>query len=156
MLEISIPGFHTLNLMHLVLDYNGTLAYDGHLLSDVKACLDILSRNLKIHILTADTFGKAKAELRGVNCRISILSVEDQDIGKLNYVDQLGAGRTVCIGNGRNDRLMLKKAALGIAVVQGEGAASEAVMGADILIPNVVSALELLNNPLRLIATLRS
>ena len=78
MLEILIPGFHTLNLMDLVLDYNGTLAYDGHLLTDVKACLDILSRNLKIHILTADTFGKAKAELRGVNCRISILPVEDR------------------------------------------------------------------------------
>ena len=156
MLEVPIPGFNTLNLMHLVLDYNGTLAYDGQLLSGVKSCLDILSRRLQIHILTADTFGKAKAELKGVDCKLSILPVENQDIGKLNYVNQLGAGRTVCIGNGRNDRLMLKKAALGIAVVQGEGAASEAIMGADIIAPNIIAALELLNNPLRLTATLRS
>jgi len=156
MLEVLIPGFNTLNLMHLVLDYNGTLAYDGQLLGDVKACLDILSRSLQIYILTADTFGKAKAELRGVDCKLSILPVENQDIGKLNYVNQLGAGKTVCIGNGRNDRLMLKKAALGIAVVQGEGAASEAIMGADIIAPNIITALELLNNPLRLTATLRS
>ncbi len=156
MLEVPIPGFNTLNLMHLVLDYNGTLAYDGQLLSGVKACLDVLSRSLQIHILTADTFGKAKAELKGVDCKLSILPVENQDIGKLNYVNQLGAGRTVCIGNGRNDRLMLKKAVLGIAVVQGEGAAGEAIMGADIIAPNIITALELLNNPLRLTATLRS
>lgn len=156
MLEVPIPGFNTLNLMHLVLDYNGTLAYDGQLLSGVKAYLGVLSRRLQIHILTADTFGNAKAELKGVDCKLSILPVENQDIGKLNYVNQLGAGRTVCIGNGRNDRLMLKKAVLGIAVVQGEGAAGEAIMGADIIAPNIITALELLNNPLRLTATLRS
>lgn len=156
MLRIVIPGFNTLNLMHLILDYNGTLAYDGQLIRDVKASLESLSRNLQIHILTADTFGKARVELKGVDCKLSILPIENQDIGKLNYVSQLGAGRSVCIGNGRNDRLMLKKAALGIAVVQGEGAATEAVMGADIIAPNIISALELLNNPLRLTATLRS
>jgi len=156
MVEVPIPGFNTLNLMHLVLDYNGTLAYDGKLLTDVKACLEVLSRSLQIHILTADTFGKAKKELNGMDCKLSILPLENQDIGKLSYVNQLGAGRSVCIGNGRNDRLMLKKAALGIAVVQGEGAASEAIMGADIIAPNIITALELLSNPLRLTATLRS
>lgn len=156
MLEVTIPGFYTLNLRHLVLDFNGTLAYDGQLLGGVKACLDALSRHLQVHILTADTFGKAKAELSGVACKLSILPVENQDIGKLNYVNQLGAGATVCIGNGRNDRLMLRKAALGIAVVQSEGAASGAIMAADIIAPNITAALELLNNPLRLTATLRS
>ena len=156
MLQIVIPGFSTLKLHHLVLDYNGTLAYDGKLLDDVKACLGILSQSLQIHILTADTFGRAKAQLRGVDSKLSILPQENQDIGKLNYVDRLDATRVVCIGNGRNDRLMLKKAALGIAVVQGEGAASEAVMGADIIAPDIISALELLNHPLRLTATLRS
>ena len=156
MIEVTIPGFHKLNLVHLVLDYNGTLACDGRLLNNVKACLNILSQSLQIHIVTADTFGKAKEELDGVACKLSILPIENQDIGKLNYINKLGAGITACIGNGRNDRLMLKKAALGIAVVQGEGAASEAIMGADIIAPNITAALEILNNPLRLTATLRS
>ncbi len=35
MLEIDIPGKSTLKLSHLVLDYNGTVACDGHLLPGV-------------------------------------------------------------------------------------------------------------------------
>jgi soluble P-type ATPase len=51
---------------------------------------------------------------------------------------------------------MLKEAALGIAVVQEEGAFAETLMSADVVCTNIVSALGLLTNPLRLIATLRS
>ncbi len=35
MIEINIPGFHHLQLIHLVLDYKGTLAIDGHLIPHV-------------------------------------------------------------------------------------------------------------------------
>jgi soluble P-type ATPase len=69
---------------------------------------------------------------------------------------RLGAGRTACIGNGRNDRLMLKTAALGIAVLQGEGAASVALAAADLIAPTITEALDLLAKPLRLVASLRS
>ena len=31
MIEISIPGYKHLQLKHLVLDYNGTIALDGRL-----------------------------------------------------------------------------------------------------------------------------
>jgi soluble P-type ATPase len=65
MLEIVIPGDRTLGLQHLVLDYNGTLACDGELLAGVKPRLDDLSRHLDIHVLTADTFGKARTALAG-------------------------------------------------------------------------------------------
>lgn len=84
------------------------------------------------------------------------MPVEAQDIGKMNYVDRLGAARTVCIGNGRNDAMMLKKAALGIAVVQDEGAAAAAVLSADVVAPDILSAIDLVVRPLRLTATLRS
>jgi soluble P-type ATPase len=67
----------------------------------------------------------------------------------------LGADHVVCVGNGRNDRLMLKEAALGIAVILQEGAAAETVAAADVVCTHIVSALELLHNPLRLTATLR-
>ena len=87
---------------------------------------------------------------------MSILPARGQDRAKRVYVARLGPGRTVCIGNGRNDRLMLRSAALGIAVLQAEGAAGVTLAGADIVVPAVTDALDLLGRPLRLIASLRS
>jgi soluble P-type ATPase len=106
--------------------------------------------------LTADTFGKVRSQVKGIPCELSILPLENQDTGKLDYVKALGAENTVCIGNGRNDRLMLKEAGLGIAVILEEGVATETLVAADIVCTNILSALELLTNPLRLTATLRS
>jgi len=87
---------------------------------------------------------------------LSILEKDNQDVGKLDYVKGLGCDNTVCIGNGRNDRLMLKEAVLGIAVVLKEGVAAETLVSADVVCTSIVSALELLMHPLRLTATLRS
>ncbi len=156
MIEIKIPGYTTLQLKHLVLDHNGTLALDGILLSGVKERLKALSVDLEIHVLTADTFRQARSQLEGVPCKLSILPIDNQDIGKLEYVKKLSVEHTVCIGNGRNDRLMLKEAALGITVILEEGAAVETLSSADVVCKDILSALELLSSPLRLTATLRS
>jgi soluble P-type ATPase len=156
MIEINIPGHRTLRLKHMVLDYNGTIACDGDLIAGVKENLVALTDKLQIHILTADTFGKARRGLQGIKCELSILAPEAQDIGKLEYVKRLGAENMVCVGNGRNDQLMLKEAALGIAVILEEGAAAETLSAADIVCTNIVSALKLFQNPLRLVATLRT
>ena len=156
MIEIAIPGYRKLQLRHVVFDYNGTLAVDGELLPGVEEALKGLAKELQIHILTADTFGKVKSRVEGIPCELSILPVENQDTGKLDYVKSLGAEHTVCMGNGRNDRLMLKEASLGIAVILEEGAATETLAAADIVCTGILPALELLNNPLRLTATLRS
>lgn len=155
MIEINIPGGRELRLKHMVLDYNGTIACDGDLIAGVKENLNALADRLQIHILTADTFGKARSGLAGIKCELSILAPDAQDIGKLEYVKKLGVENTVCVGNGRNDQLMLKEAALGIAVILEEGAAVDTLSAADIVCTHIVSALELLKNPLRLIATLR-
>lgn len=156
MIEINIPGFGSLELDHLVLDYNGTMALDGQLIEGVSERLIALARKITIHVLTADTFGRVEENVSDIPCKVHILPVETQDIGKMNYVDRLGAARTVCIGNGRNDAMMLKKAALGIAVVQDEGAAAAAVLSADVVAPDILSAIDLVVRPLRLTATLRS
>jgi P-type E1-E2 ATPase len=156
MLEIDIPGYRTLRLAHLVLDYNGTLAHDGELLDGVRERLDALSGMLQIHILTGDTFGKARAALSGISCELLVLPMERQDQLKREYIRRLGPETTVCIGNGRNDRLMLQEAGLGVAVVQAEGAAVQTVFAAAVLAPNILAALDLLTHPLRLMATLRS
>jgi len=156
MLKISIPGFRELHLEHLVLDYNGTLACDGEIIPGVPEALKALAEHLQIHVVTADTFGKARANLEGLPCKLVVLPRDNQDRGKLAYVKRLDAARTVCVGNGRNDRLMLKEAALGIAVVLQEGAASETLHAADVCCTDIAAAFELLTNPLRLTATLRS
>ena len=153
---ISIPGYGVLDLQYLVMDYNGTLAVDGTLIKGVKEILIGLSDHLQLHVLTADTFGKAKDGLEGIECTLSILSKEDQQAGKLAYVQSLGAVHTVSIGNGRNDQRMLKASALGIAVILEEGASAETLQTADIVCTSIGSALNLLTNPLRLTATLRS
>jgi soluble P-type ATPase len=50
---------------------------------------------------------------------------------------------------------MLKAAALGICVMSKEGVAVEALVSADILVPDIFAALDLLDKPLRIIASLR-
>jgi len=155
MLEIAIPGADTLRLEHLVADFNGTLAVDGELLPGVAQGLGRLAERLAIHVVTADTFGKAREALAGISCDLVILPPDRQDAAKLRYVDALGASRCVCLGNGRNDRLMLKAARLSIAVIQGEGAAAETLLAAAVAVPDIHVALGLLLDPTRLVATLR-
>lgn len=156
MLEIEVPGFRPLCLEHVVLDYNGTLAQDGTLLEGVESALRALADSLCIHILTGDTFGSARASLAHTSWEPILLPAGDQAAAKLRYVETLGAERCAAIGNGRNDRLMLKAAALGIVVMQGEGAAVETLLAADLVVPDIGAALELLLHSRRLVATLRS
>ena len=156
MIEIEIPGFRMLQLTHLVLDYNGIMAVSGDLIEGVKPRLISLADSLSIHVITADTFGKATNALDGVDCQLVILPPENQTVAKADYVRQLGVQATVTIGNGRNDRLMLEQTVLGIAVLGEEGAASATIMAADVVVRDMFSALELLRNPRRLVATLRS
>jgi soluble P-type ATPase len=156
MIEIAIPGYRKLKFDHLVMDYNGTLAVDGMIIDGVKERLAVLTENLQLHVVTADTFGKVRSVLKDVACELAILPADNQDVGKLSYVKDLGLASTVCIGNGRNDRMMLKEAALGIAVILNEGTCIETLLSADVVCTSIVSALELLIYPLRLTATLRS
>jgi P-type E1-E2 ATPase len=155
MYGVDIPGFGNLRLEHLLLDFNGTLAVDGRLLGGVSPLLIELSAMLHIHVLTADTFGSAANELAGLPVHLSVMPDIKQAEAKLEVVQRLQASQVVAIGNGRNDRLMLQSAALGIAVTQAEGAAGETLAIADIVAPGIVDALELLRQPRRLIATLR-
>jgi len=156
MLEISIPGYKKLTIKNLILDYNGTLACDGRLVSGVNQRLNILAEKLTIYVLTADTFGSVASEVKELPLELSILPKDNQDINKLEYIEGLGKQCCAAIGNGRNDMLMLKGAALGIAVYQGEGTAAQAMLSADVVCTSIQDALDLLINPMRLVATLRS
>jgi len=156
MLNLDIPGYPPLSLRHLVLDYHGTLAVDGRLVPGTGQLLTRLSADLDIHVVTADTFGKVRAGMADIPRTVSVLPAGNQDQAKLDYINRLGSAQTVCMGNGRNDRLMLKAAGLGVAVILVEGAAAETLLAADVVCPTIGDALELLLQPLRLTATLRS
>lgn len=156
MIEIQIEGWGKASLAHLVLDFNGTLARDGRLIAGTRSRLRRLARRLRIHVLTADTFGRAALELRGCPCRLEILASRNQDGAKARYVRRLGAERVVAVGNGRNDRRMLQAAALGFAVLGAEGAAAESRHAADAVFTGVRDAPDALLRPLRLAATLRT
>lgn len=155
MLSISIPGGGELRLADLVADFNGTLACDGRLLPGIREALGALAADLRIHVLTADTHGTAAEELRGLPVSVEVIAPSDQAAAKRAFVERLGASGVVAVGNGRNDRHMLAAATLGIAVVQAEGAAPDALANADVVVPTAIHALDLLRNPRRLIATLR-
>lgn len=155
-MELDIPGYGNLRLSFLVLDYNGTLAYNGRLIPGAEDRLAELSKSFDVHILTADTFGNARQEVSGLHRNIAVIGKEHQARAKVDYVRRLGERETVALGNGRNDAMMLQEAALGIAVIQEEGCAVEALLAADIVTTSVVDALDLLLHPLRLTATLRS
>ncbi|NIT58836.1 MAG: ATPase P [Aliifodinibius sp.] len=156
MIHITIPGFNSFDLEHLVLDFNGTMAIDGNLIDGVTERLFKLAKQLSIHVLTADTFGKVQMQIGGLPLNLHILKQRDQAEAKRDYIRELNPEATVSIGNGRNDRLMLEESALGIAVMQKEGTAYETLSAADVVVPDILSGLELLQNPLRLKATLRS
>jgi len=155
MIEISIPGDQTYTLHHLILDYNGTLAEDGVLIEGVPERLLNLSERLQVHVITADTFGAAQRELQGVPCEMVILPGDHQAQAKQAYLQNLGSAHCAAIGNGRNDRLMLESAALSVAVIQAEGAALQTCLAADVVVTDILAALDLFLFPKGLIATLR-
>lgn len=157
-MQVNIPSRPILEIKHVVLDYNGTLAIDGKLLPGVAAQINRLSRQAEVqfHILTADTFGSVVSALQGVNCEIHIIANEQQDVSKLQYIEHLGKEQVMAVGNGVNDRLMLQQAGLGIAIFQEEGLAIPSLIAADIVCKSILDAFAYLSVPQRLVATLRN
>jgi soluble P-type ATPase len=155
MIDVAIPGFGRIELSDLVCDYNGTLAADGVLLSGIRERVSRLSGRMRVHVVTGDTFGTARSQLADLGCALVILPESDQAEAKRVFVDGLGPQRVVAVGNGRNDRLMLASAALGIGVCGDEGIAGEALRSCTIVVRHIHDALDLLLSEKRLMATLR-
>ena len=155
MIEIEIPGRYSFVLEHLLLDVNGTIAFDGVIIDGVKDRLTELSQQLNIYIVTANTRDNADYLQKELSIEPHIISPGQEPTQKLSLVNLLGKGKCVAIGNGANDVLMLKQSAIGICVVGKEGASAETVQHCDIVVYDINDALDLLLNPKRLMATLR-
>ena len=155
-LTLEIPGDRDLNLNGVVFDMNGTLTRDGLLVPGVATALEELASTLKLYVMTADTFGTAKTTFATLPVElVGIPAGQPGAEAKRDFIRRLGAESHAAVGNGHNDRLLLKEAALSICVIGPEGAHREALMACDLVVTDPVAALELLLNPRRLIAGLR-
>jgi len=155
MIGIDIPGWGNIEIENIVLDLNGTIATDGKIPSEVKEKINSLSKKTKIYILTADTQGTASVEISDMEVELVKVSEKDSAEVKLRVLESLDPTSTVAIGNGNNDHLILKEAALGIAVLGDEGISASTMKNADIVVKNISDALDLFLKPKRLMATLR-
>lgn len=155
MIDLTIPGREGLQLEHLVCDVNGTLALDGILLDGVIRQLNRLQDRLRLHLVTADTYGKQAVIDQRLNVQAVRLQPGEENNQKAKFIRSLGAERVVAIGQGANDAEMLKAAGLGIGIMSSEGLAVESLMAADLVVPDIHAALELLERPLRIVASLR-
>ncbi len=155
MVTASIPGWGELALTHLLVDFNGTAAFDGQTKGSVMELLAALSDRVEVFIVTSDTYETVDREAAAG--RFTAVKVQKASNGaeKAALVKDLGPETVVAIGNGANDAMMLREAALGIAVIGEEGCAASVLKEADIVTVSIVHALELLLRPERLVATLR-
>ena len=153
--RIDIPGWGNIDIENIVIDLNGTIATDGRIAPEVKQKINSLSELAKVYILTADTQGTANEEILGMNAELIKIPEEDSKQGKFDFLKTLNLEMTVVVGNGSNDQLILKEAALGIAVLGDEGVSVSAIKSADVVVKNIQNALDLVLKPKRLIATLR-
>ena len=154
-MRIEIPGYKTLELKYLVLDYNGTIAIDGVIPEFTKARIEKLAEQFQIYVLTADTHGTAKKMCEGLPVKIMTFPSDNAMYEKQRIVRELGKEYCAAIGNGRNDILMCQEAEFSIAVLGEEGACSKLLAETDVCVTSIRNALDLLLVPKRCIATLR-
>lgn len=154
-LLISIPGYADLTLTSALFDLNGTLALDGLIADSTRERLISLSESLALYVMSADTHGTLEQVCAGLPLAIHRVQTDLGAPAKRAFLETLDPQRTVTVGNGRNDVLMLQAAALGIVVLGAEGAAKDALLAADVVFSSINHALDALLHPKRLVATLR-
>jgi P-type E1-E2 ATPase len=137
----------------VVIDFNGTLAFEGRIAVEVSERLRLVSTKLKVIVATADTFGTAMTALKPAGIEVRVIETGED---KAKLVTTLGASRTIVIGNGRNDVAMFGMAGLSIAVLGPEGLSGQLAARAALIVRSVEEGLDLLLHPVRLKASLRA
>ncbi|HOV90939.1 MAG TPA: HAD family hydrolase [Syntrophorhabdaceae bacterium] len=156
MISVSIPGWGDLNIEYLVVDYNGTCAFDGKIKEQARDLMEKISRYIKVFIITSDTYGNIDNEVNTIGFSIIKVNKEESGAEKARIVRELGPEKVAAVGNGANDAMMLKEAALGIGIIGEEGCANSVLKEADLITKDINDALNILLHPERLVATLRS
>lgn len=155
MIDLTIPGMGNVQILHLVMDVNGTLAVDGVLMEGMPRAIASLANLLQIHLITADTHGRQDQIDHILGLKAVRLQPGDEARQKGEYIRTLGGQFCAAIGQGANDVQMLAEAFLGIAVLSPEGLCVDTLKSARIVMPDIFSAFSLLEKPQRIVATLR-
>ena len=155
MIRIDIPGRDVLEIEHVLLDYNGTIAVDGALAPGVGELICELAKLAHVAVLTADTYGTVNAQCDPLGVEVVTFPRAGAAEFKERYAQGL-EGQIAGVGNGFNDVAMLDEADLGIAILDGEGAYAGLIAHADILARSAAEGLSLLLHPDRIRATLRT
>ena len=154
MILIERPGQDPLKIEFILIDFEGTLAQDRRIPPKAKDKINLLSKRTKIYVLTKGEKGSLNDVFRKVNGEPFYSKEGETTQRKLDLLRQLGAEKTVAIGNGVDDTPMIEEARFGICVTGKEGASGEAIRKADLVVSNIVDALDFLLKPLRQKATL--
>jgi len=157
MILLNIPGYKRIEVRNVVFDFNGTIAEDGILIDGIKEKIKELSdKNVNIYILTADTYGSVREQCIGLPVKIETFDKENASGEKKKVIEKLGYDITVTIGNGRNDLEMFESSIISIAVIGKEGCFAKTLFGADIVVNNIMDAIEALLKNNRIKATMRT
>ncbi len=154
MIAIQRPGQKPLEIEFILIDFEGTLASDRRVHPKAKDKINLLSKRTKIYIFTKGEKEVVEETLKKVKAEIFYLTEGETSQRKVDLLRQLGATRTVAIGNGVDDIPMIEEAGLGICVIGKEGTSVEAMKRADVVVSDVLDALDFLLKPLRQKATL--
>ncbi|HKL11545.1 MAG TPA: hypothetical protein VJ990_08855 [Clostridia bacterium] len=154
-MEFVIPEYGTYNIKNIVFDFNGTIAEGGLVeLWNLEKLVE-LSKDFSIHVITADTFGSVNKIFEGLPVKVKIISRETGAKDKEKFIEELGCEETIAVGNGFNDRFMLKASALGFCIAGPEGASVKAMMNSDVVVCKIEDFFSMIDEPKRLVATLR-
>jgi len=153
---VNIHGREEIKITQVILDFNGTIAIDGKLVNGVADEINRLANSLDFYVVTADTYGTVAKELIGVNCQIINLSNSEEFRDKLDVLIKLGKNETLCVGNGFNDRIVLKESVLGISILQEEGLNVDALIASDFVCKSIIDVFSCIENPDRIKATMRA
>ena len=158
MKEFIIPNYGKITIKNIIFDINGTIQFKGQISDDLVEKIEELKKIYKVYLVSADTRGNLKELAENLKVSyIKINSVENSEAEEKNReLIRLGKDVTVAVGNGNNDALMLKNSILGITVLGGEGATIKSILNSDVIVPDPISAIDLLLDEKVMIGTLRS
>jgi len=152
---INVPETGKYEIENIVFDYNGTIAINGEIISGVLEKIVKLTELFNVTIITADTFNTVRKAFKGTNVNIHVIDNENGTIQKKEFIKNIGSNKTIALGNGRNDQLMLKEAIISIAILNDEGVSLKALNNADFLLKDINHFFEMIEEPKKLIAILR-
>ena len=99
MIRIDVPGREIIEIEHVVLDYNGTIAFDGQLIEGAAWRIRELCKSAHVYVLTADTYGTVRSQCDGLGAEVKTFPRANAAECKEEIVRALG-GKVACVGNG--------------------------------------------------------